>query len=102
MHKLSAVILAAYVVAVERARKALNAGSVALHALLVQWHLNNLRALVQQAEGRVQRLLDLKHYHHAQAYEAAALVADAEVHVAFVHEQAKQEAERHGASLPQA
>ncbi|MGA3972405.1 hypothetical protein ACI2VT_16485 [Ralstonia nicotianae] len=102
MHKLSAVILAAYVAAVDRTRKALNAASVALHALLVQWHLNNLRALVRKSEDRVQRFLDLKHYHYAQTYEAAALVTDAEAQAAVVHDAATQEAQRLGATLPQA
>ncbi|MGH1510397.1 hypothetical protein [Ralstonia solanacearum] len=102
MHKLSSVVLAAYVVAVERVRKAFSAASVSLHALLVQWHLNNLRALVKNAEDRAERFLELKHYHYTQAYEAQSLANEAYVHAAAVNEQAMQEAIRVGTTVEQA
>lgn len=99
MHKLSSAVLAAYLAAVEATRKAFTEASVTLHALLVRWHLANLRSLVKSAEDRAQRFMDMKWYHYGQAKEAESLATDALALAATVHDQATQEAESLGATL---
>ena len=99
MHKISSTALAAYLAAVEATRKAFESASIAVHALLVRWHLANLRALVKKAEDRAQRFIDLKWYHYAQANEADSFAIDAQVQAAALHDQATQEAEALGAPL---
>ncbi|CAJ0901378.1 hypothetical protein R6138_04573 [Ralstonia thomasii] len=99
MHKISSAALAAYLAAVEATRKAFNTASIAVHAVLVRWHLANLRALVKKAEDRAQRFIDLKWYHYAQAKEADSYATDAQVQAAAAHDLATQEAESLGATL---
>jgi hypothetical protein len=95
MHKLTAALLAAF----GAARRVASNIASRFHAVLLDLHVSNLRALVARAEVRIGRFEGLVQYHKAAAAEADTLADEAARVAGNVAAAAEAEAAKHGASL---
>lgn len=95
MHKLTAALLAAF----GAAHRFASSVAVRIHALLIDLHVANLRAMVQRAEARAKRLVDMAVFHRAAAVEADTLADEAGRVADATALAAQAEAAKHGVTV---